>query len=149
MQLKPGMPADAVIETGRGERGEGRGKNDDSKLPCGFQKSSCIVAVSCLQETPRRVSSVLPSPLSPLPSPMDAIRTHQLTKRFGDLTAVDGLTLAVAEGEIFGLVGPDGAGKNHYHAALERHHGSHQRRGPGSPDTPSPTRNESKNRSAT
>ena len=42
---------------------------------------------------------------------MDAIRTDNLTKRFGDLTAVDGLTLTVAEGEIFGLVGPDGAGK--------------------------------------
>ena len=42
---------------------------------------------------------------------MDAIHTNQLTKRFGDLTAVDGLTLSVAEGEIFGLVGPDGAGK--------------------------------------
>jgi ABC-2 type transport system ATP-binding protein len=42
---------------------------------------------------------------------MDAIRTNQLTKRFGPLTAVDRLTLTVAEGEIFGLVGPDGAGK--------------------------------------
>jgi len=42
---------------------------------------------------------------------MDAIRTEGLTKRFGELTAVDGLTLTVAEGEIFGLVGPDGAGK--------------------------------------
>ena len=37
--------------------------------------------------------------------------TDRLTKRFGDLTAVDELTLTVAEGEIFGLVGPDGAGK--------------------------------------
>src|SRR5262249_38602420 len=34
-----------------------------------------------------------------------------LTRRFGDLTAVDRLDLTVAEGEIFGLVGPDGAGK--------------------------------------
>jgi ABC-2 type transport system ATP-binding protein len=42
---------------------------------------------------------------------MDTIRTERLTKSFQDLTAVDGLTLAVAEGEIFGLVGPDGAGK--------------------------------------
>jgi ABC-2 type transport system ATP-binding protein len=42
---------------------------------------------------------------------MNAIRTNQLTKRFGDLTAVDSLSLDVAEGEIFGLVGPDGAGK--------------------------------------
>ena len=42
---------------------------------------------------------------------MDAIRTEKLTKTFNDLTAVDGLTLSVSEGEIFGLVGPDGAGK--------------------------------------
>jgi ABC-2 type transport system ATP-binding protein len=42
---------------------------------------------------------------------MSAIQTDHLTKRFGDLAAVDGLTLSVAEGEIFGLVGPDGAGK--------------------------------------
>lgn len=42
---------------------------------------------------------------------MSAIKTEQLTKRFGPLTAVDGLSLDVAEGELFGLVGPDGAGK--------------------------------------
>jgi ABC-2 type transport system ATP-binding protein len=42
---------------------------------------------------------------------MDAIRTDRLTKTFGELTAIGDLTLSVAEGEIFGLVGPDGAGK--------------------------------------
>lgn len=42
---------------------------------------------------------------------MDAIRTEALMKSFGSLNAVDNLTLTVAEGEIFGLVGPDGAGK--------------------------------------
>lgn len=42
---------------------------------------------------------------------MEAIRTENLTKTFGELTAVNGLTLSVEEGEIFGLVGPDGAGK--------------------------------------
>lgn len=42
---------------------------------------------------------------------MDTIRTENLTKAFGDLIAVDSLTLSVSEGEIFGLVGPDGAGK--------------------------------------
>lgn len=42
---------------------------------------------------------------------MQAIRTESLTKDFDGLTAVDALTLSVEEGEIFGLVGPDGAGK--------------------------------------
>ena len=42
---------------------------------------------------------------------MDAIRTQGLTKKFADNTAVNELTLAVGEGEVFGLVGPDGAGK--------------------------------------
>jgi ABC-2 type transport system ATP-binding protein len=40
-----------------------------------------------------------------------ALRTRGLRKQFGGLTAVEGLDLAVAPGEIFGLVGPDGAGK--------------------------------------
>ena len=42
---------------------------------------------------------------------MPAIRTEALTRRFDGVVAVDGLSLEVAEGEIFGLVGPDGAGK--------------------------------------
>src|SRR5512135_30429 len=40
-----------------------------------------------------------------------AISLRGLTRRFGDLTAVEGLTFDVAPGELFGLVGPDGAGK--------------------------------------
>jgi len=39
------------------------------------------------------------------------IQTENLTKDFGDLRAVDHLNLSIAQGEIFGLVGPDGAGK--------------------------------------
>ena len=42
---------------------------------------------------------------------MEAVRAEHLTKQFGDLKAVDDLSLTVSEGEIFGLVGPDGAGK--------------------------------------
>lgn len=41
-----------------------------------------------------------------------AIRTERLHKRFGDLTAVEELTLEVPAGELFGLVGSDGAGKS-------------------------------------
>ena len=40
-----------------------------------------------------------------------AIRTVSLTREFGAVRAVDGLDLEVPEGELFGLVGPDGAGK--------------------------------------
>ena len=39
------------------------------------------------------------------------ISLQHLTRRFGDLTAVDGLSFDVGKGELFGLVGPDGAGK--------------------------------------
>src|SRR3989339_685548 len=42
---------------------------------------------------------------------MNIIEVNNLTKSFDKLTAVDSLNLEVAEGEIFGLVGPDGAGK--------------------------------------
>ena len=39
------------------------------------------------------------------------IDTDSLTKKFGDLTAVDNLTLHVNDGEVFGFLGPNGAGK--------------------------------------
>ncbi|MFA5146996.1 MAG: ABC transporter ATP-binding protein [Candidatus Omnitrophota bacterium] len=42
---------------------------------------------------------------------MSVIKATNLTRKFGPLTAVDNLNLDIPEGEIFGLVGPDGAGK--------------------------------------
>ena len=39
------------------------------------------------------------------------IDTDSLTKKFGELTAVDNLTLHVDDGEVFGFLGPNGAGK--------------------------------------
>jgi ABC-2 type transport system ATP-binding protein len=43
---------------------------------------------------------------------MKAIDVRSLVKRFGDFTAVDGISFAVEQGEIFGLLGPNGAGKS-------------------------------------
>ena len=42
----------------------------------------------------------------------NAIELNNLTKKFGDFTAVDDLSLQVREGEIFGFLGPNGAGKS-------------------------------------
>ncbi len=39
------------------------------------------------------------------------IETNNLTKKFGELTAVDRLTLTIPEGQVFGFLGPNGAGK--------------------------------------
>lgn len=47
----------------------------------------------------------------PSPATGWAIETHELTKSFKDIVAVDKLTLQIRPGEIFGLLGPDGAGK--------------------------------------
>lgn len=44
-------------------------------------------------------------------TPALAIETHALRKVFGDVTAVQSLTLQVARGEVFGFLGPNGAGK--------------------------------------
>jgi ABC-2 type transport system ATP-binding protein len=46
-----------------------------------------------------------------IPTENIAIRTRDLTKAFGATVAVDSLNLEVERGELFGLVGPDGAGK--------------------------------------
>jgi lipooligosaccharide transport system ATP-binding protein len=45
-----------------------------------------------------------------MPAPL--VAAHQLVKRFGEMTAVDGIDVEVAPGEAFGFLGPNGAGKS-------------------------------------
>ncbi len=42
---------------------------------------------------------------------MPAIETKKLTRRFGDFTAVNNLSITVEKGEVFGFLGPNGSGK--------------------------------------
>src|SRR5512147_1291980 len=46
------------------------------------------------------------------PNGSPSILATGLTKRFGELVAVDGINLTVREGEFFGFLGPNGAGKS-------------------------------------
>ena len=45
-----------------------------------------------------------------IPQPAVALRAVDLTRRYGDLLAVDGLSLDVRRGETLGFLGPNGAG---------------------------------------
>jgi lipooligosaccharide transport system ATP-binding protein len=55
------------------------------------------------------VSAAVPTPSSPSTSSL--IHARGLTKRFGEITAVDAIDFDVAPGESFGFLGPNGAGK--------------------------------------
>ncbi|RPK34077.1 Daunorubicin/doxorubicin resistance ATP-binding protein DrrA [Streptomyces sp. ADI93-02] len=52
-----------------------------------------------------------------------AVDVRGLRKRYGDLTAVDGLDLRIRPGEVFGLLGPNGAGKSTTVEILQGHRG--------------------------
>ena len=59
------------------------------------------------------------------------IRLTDLTKRYGKFTAVDGISLEVPRGELFGLLGPERRRQDHHHADDRRHPPADQRHGPG------------------
>src|SRR3954454_19286127 len=44
--------------------------------------------------------------------PMDVVTTNRLTRRFGQRTAVESLTVDLPAGKVVGLVGPNGSGKS-------------------------------------
>ncbi len=49
---------------------------------------------------------------------MEILNVKNLTMRFGNLTAVDDVSLSVRQGEIIGLIGPNGAGKTTFFNCL-------------------------------
>ena len=60
----------------------------------------------------RDATSVGTSAGSAATSGEPAVRTVALTRRFGSLTAVDGLSIEIAPGEVFGLIGSNGAAQS-------------------------------------
>src|SRR5260221_8086478 len=56
-------------------------------------------------------AATLSSVISDVSPTMSAVRVVRLAKKYGDTEAVGGIDLDIRRGEIFGLIGPDGAGK--------------------------------------
>ena len=108
-ELKPGMPADAKRERRNRNRNRTKqemtkdGRNSRDRIRIRrldlLSHSLYLFRNSCFRDSiDIRISDCHD-------------RAEHLTKKFDDFAAIDDLSLAVEEGEIFGLVGPDGAGK--------------------------------------
>src|SRR6266851_9106231 len=80
-----------------------------ARLPCASRASTAHRISG--QKTHSGMSGLAGS-LAGVPEPEILIRAHDLTKRFGDLTAVDGIDFELRRGEAFGFLGPNGAGKS-------------------------------------
>jgi ABC-2 type transport system ATP-binding protein len=61
--------------------------------------------------TPVTTAATLSSVISDVSQTMSAVRVVGLAKKYGDTQAVRSIDLDIRRGEIFGLIGPDGAGK--------------------------------------
>src|SRR5690349_24975228 len=98
--LRPRFPARDRCKSGGGWR--------NPSAAGSFRSESSLLAVTLLPYVlaPAKLVSSVGGSVS-----MTILETQGLTRRFGDFTAVDGLTIAVEEGEALGPLGPKGAGK--------------------------------------
>ena len=66
----------------------------------------------CRRKSARATRDVVIPPRATSGAPEIAIEAHDLTKRFGDFTAVDHVSMRIERGEIFGFLGSNGCGKS-------------------------------------
>lgn len=70
-----------------------------------------VVIPAPRKPTPRKKRTLRVARPAPAPNAPRVLAIDGLVKRFGDTTAVDGITLDVRAGSFYGIVGPNGAGK--------------------------------------
>lgn len=70
-----------------------------------------VVIPAPRKPTPRKKRTLRVARPAPAPNAPRVLAINGLVKRFGDTTAVDGITLDVRAGSFYGIVGPNGAGK--------------------------------------
>lgn len=68
-------------------------------------------AAAAIDDAVDAAAALLPAMSTPLPTGETILRLDGLTKRYGGVVAVDGVTLEIPAGRITGLIGPNGAGK--------------------------------------
>ena len=70
-----------------------------------------VAVIPAPRPTPRKKRTLRVARPAPAPDARRVLAIEGLVKRFGDNTAVDGISLEVRAGSFFGIVGPNGAGK--------------------------------------
>lgn len=105
--LAEASPADLMIQTATASVGAAYVAllNADIAVQSGSPAAPAPAAIAAATAAPANQSA------TPSPSVEPAIRARDLTKRFGDFTAVDKVSFDIAHGEIFGFLGSNGCGK--------------------------------------
>ncbi len=77
----------------------------------GAERGVAVIPVTAPKQAPRKKRTLRVARQAPPADAPRVVTIEGLVKRYGDTTAVDGITLDVRAGSFYGIVGPNGAGK--------------------------------------